>query len=357
MSRLDLRSIASRGRRWYGPRAQIWLGLLLGVGALVIAIRAFDFQRLGDALLGVKLPFVALTLASSLLSPVLKAVRWRWLFHPQRPSLGVGRLASLVVIGQAVNFAIPGRLGELVRAYLTGEEANASKAYVLGTIAAEKLLDVVVLAVLFVALIPFVALPDWLAGRVGPVVLAALAVILLVVALLGARRTWLSITGWALRLLPEAQQQRWHARIAAGLDGLGALGRPAAAAAIWGWTLAFWLVSGLTNLLLLLAFDLPPSPVVALFVLAVLQGGCGGAFDAGEDRRLSVSMCVGAVSLRRAELGGPGLRPGLVLPGVRGRERVGRAGPVAPQLELAPPGRGLGRLAGWPRLGRSWNFP
>jgi uncharacterized membrane protein YbhN (UPF0104 family) len=42
---------------------------------------------------------------------------------------------------------------------------------------------------------------------------------------------------------------------------------------VWGWTVAFWLVAALTNFLLLLAFDLPPSPLAALFLLAVLQGG------------------------------------------------------------------------------------
>jgi uncharacterized protein (TIRG00374 family) len=260
-------------RRWCGLRIQIWLGLLLGAGALYLAIRGTDFQQLGALLRDVRLPFVALTLLSSLLTPVLKAVRWRWLFHPDRPPLGLARLASLVVIGQAVNFLIPGRWGELVRAYLMGEEAGVSKVYALGTLAAEKLLDLVVLAVLVVALIPSVALPDWLAARVGPVVMTALAVSAGAAMLLGGRNVWLRMADWALRWLPVAAARRWRGRIVAGLDGLTALSSPAAAFAIWGWTLAFWLMAALTNLWLLLAFNLPPSPLMALFILAVLQGG------------------------------------------------------------------------------------
>jgi uncharacterized membrane protein YbhN (UPF0104 family) len=187
--------------------------------------------------------------------------------------LSLGRLAGLIVVGQAVNFYIPARLGELVRAYLTGEEIGVSKAYSLGTIAAEKLIDLVMLAALAVGLLPFLALPEGLVGRAEPLVLLALALCVSVVILLGARRTVVGLVEWALRWLPPAWAERWRARVVAGLDGLAALSNWRAAAAVWGWTVAFWLVAALTNFLLLLAFDLPPSPLAALFLLAVLQGG------------------------------------------------------------------------------------
>jgi len=261
------------GRRRLFFQAQIWVGLLLGVSALYLGARAIDFQQLGQVLGDVRLGFVALTLVTSLLTPMLKAVRWRWLFYPQRPALSLARLAGQVVIGQAVNFMIPGRWGELVRAYLAGDEAGISKAYALGTLAAEKLLDLVVLALLVVAMIPFIALPDWLAARVGPVVITALVVMAGAAALLGGRGLWLKISDWILRLFPTAAATRWRGRILAGLDGLTALKDPRAAVAVWGWTVVFWLMAATTNWLLLLAFDLPPSPLIALFVLAVLQGG------------------------------------------------------------------------------------
>ncbi len=259
-------------RRWLF-RAQIWLGLVLGLAALYFAARSFDFTALGSALSEVRLSFVALSLVTSLLTPVLKAVRWRWLFYPQRPPLSTVRLASLIVIGQATNFLIPGRWGELVRAYLAGEEAGVSKWFVLGTLAAEKLLDLVVLAVLVLALIPFVVLPEALAMRVDALVLAAAAVTVAALALLGGRAAWLRLAERALRILPPSAAARWRKRVEAGLDGLATLGNPRAAAAVWGWTLLFWLMAAVTNLVLLLAFNLPPSVVMALLVLAVLQGG------------------------------------------------------------------------------------
>lgn len=261
----------ARRRTWV--QLQVWLGLLLGIAALILVARSIDFSALGRALAAVRWPFVALTLVTSLLTPVLKAQRWRWLFYPERVTARTASLASLVAVGQAVNFAVPGRWGELVRTYLGGDELELSKWFVLGTVAAEKLIDLVVLAVLVVALLPFVVLPAGLAGQVELVILTALAVVIGTVALLGGRELWLRLADRALRMLPHATADRWRARLLAALDGLSALASRRAALAVWGWTAAFWLIAWATGFWLLLAFDLPASPVMALMLLVVLQGG------------------------------------------------------------------------------------
>ena len=123
-----------------------------------------------------------------------------------------------------MNYYIPARLGEVVRAYLAGEEAGISKAYALGTIAAEKLIDIIMLAVLVAGMLPFLALPDWLASRLWPVFFAALAVGILVAILLGSRHAILQVVDWVLRWLPAPLADRWHSRFDAGLDGLSGLG-------------------------------------------------------------------------------------------------------------------------------------
>ena len=264
------------GRSRY-PHVGLWLrislGLLLGVGMLYLAGRAIQFQQLAKVLSGVRWPFVGLTLLTSLLTPVLKAVRWRWLLYPRRLPLSSLHLASLVVIGQAVNFLIPGRWGELVRAYLTGEEGGVSKVYILGTLAAEKLVDLIVLALLVLGLIPFLTWPAGLAVRVELLGGTAVAVSVGAAVLLGGRNLWLRLSERVLSRLPERVAIRWCQWIVAGLDGLSALGSPAALWRVWGWTVLFWLVAATTNLLLLLAFDLPASWLMALVLLAILQGG------------------------------------------------------------------------------------
>ncbi|MCX7671068.1 MAG: flippase-like domain-containing protein, partial [Anaerolineae bacterium] len=215
---------AAAPRKGWGVRAQIWLGAAVALGTIYLAARAVDFRQLLLALQEVRLPFVLMALCTALATNALKAARWRALFHPRPPRLSLLQLTNLIVVGQAVNFYIPARLGELVRAYLAGEEAGISKIYALGTIAAEKLIDIIVLALLIAAMLPFLALPDWLAGRIGPLFLTALVVCMVIVALIGGRRLIWRPIAWGLHLLPAAWGERWQTRIRAGLDGLSALG-------------------------------------------------------------------------------------------------------------------------------------
>ncbi len=263
----------ARGRFWFGTWLQIWLGAVVAVVTVYLAARSVDFVQLIQVLQTARLPFVAIALVTATGTHVLKALRWRALFHDRRVPLNLVQLSSLIVIGQAVNFYVPARVGELARAYLTGEEAGISKLYALGTIAAEKLIDIIVLALLIAAMLPFLALPDWLAGRVGPLFLAALAVVIGLAVLLGGRRGLMRLADWGLRWLPSAWRERWLVRLSAGLDGLNALGSRRAAMAVWGWTAVFWTVAAFTNYVMLLAFDLPPAPLIAFFLLAVLQAG------------------------------------------------------------------------------------
>lgn len=265
-------SLQSARQRWIFW-AQIGLGLALGLAALYLAIREVDWPQLWRVLLGVRLPLVALTLVSALLTPVVKAIRWRWLFYPQQAHLSLARMTGLVAIGQAINLLLLGRWGDLARVYLAGEEAQLSKSYVLGTVAAEKLLEVVILALLVLALLPLMALPPWLAARIDYLLLAALAVSAAAAALLGGRRFWLRVGSRLLDVLPRPTAERWQVRLAAALDGLAVLGDRRAAMAIWGWTAVVWALSAATNLSLLLAFDLPASLRAAVFLLVVLQAG------------------------------------------------------------------------------------
>jgi glycosyltransferase 2 family protein len=274
LSDAKLNSAASRtGSRWFGSRFQIWLGLILALITVYLAARTVDLRGLLVALREARLPFIILTLIASLLTIILKGLRWRALFYPQRPRLSLLRLCDLIVIGQAINFYIPARLGEIVPAYLAGEEGEISKSYALGTIAAEKLIEIIMLAVLCVGLLPFLALPDWLSVRSWALLSAALAGGVLVIILLGGRRAIMQVVGWLLHWLPASLSDRWQSRISAGLEGLSGLGKRQTAVAVWGWTVAIWLMAALTNYLLLLAFDLPATPLIALFLLVVLQAG------------------------------------------------------------------------------------
>lgn len=70
----------------------------------------------------------------------LRAVRWHFLLQPVKP-IASRRLFPVVVIGYMANDVLPARLGELVRAYILGEQEDVPKTTVIGTIVVERLFD------------------------------------------------------------------------------------------------------------------------------------------------------------------------------------------------------------------------
>lgn len=98
------------------------------------------------------------------LCTALRAERWRELLHDVDAKPSRGDAYRLVVIGYMGNNVLPARAGDLMRVVLMAPRAETTKRSVVGTLVAERLLDVAVLGVLFVVLATTIAggagLPD-----------------------------------------------------------------------------------------------------------------------------------------------------------------------------------------------------
>jgi len=131
------------------------LSLALGGGLLWLALRNADLGAVADALRGGAwgwmLPFVGL----GVLSVVIRAWRWGLLIDalPERTGRVPLRLTSAsVAIGYLVNYAAP-RVGEVARAANVSRRAPAPFSAVVGTVVAERVLDVVALAVALLSVV------------------------------------------------------------------------------------------------------------------------------------------------------------------------------------------------------------
>jgi len=82
----------------------------------------------------------------------LRAERWLALLHHTGAPAARSDAYGLTVVGYMGNNVLPLRAGDLMRVYLMAPRARASMRNVLGTLIAERLLDVLVLLVLFVVL-------------------------------------------------------------------------------------------------------------------------------------------------------------------------------------------------------------
>ncbi|MEA3337830.1 MAG: lysylphosphatidylglycerol synthase transmembrane domain-containing protein [Chloroflexota bacterium] len=273
------------GRRSLWRDGRLWIGLLFSLACLALAFYGVDLAEVGAALRGVDPVWLAVALFVTLITTVAKAGRWRLLIKLDSSpldrsgdssgfSLGIGRLTSIWQAGAALNLALPApRSGDVARAYLAGEAGGVSKSLVLGTIAAEKSLDIVMLAVSFLILLPFMTLPSELETRRGSIVGLAVIVPLVIIVVLWQRQRFLGWTHDILMRSPGSWGNTLFGSAERAVQGLDALSRPRTVLILALISVGIWFLATLTNYCVFLAMHLPPSWIQSLFVLVVLQAG------------------------------------------------------------------------------------
>lgn len=275
---------------WSKSRVRTWLGVLFALICLGLSLHGIDLAEVSAILRQTNLGWLGLALALAVMAAVVRGLRWRVLLYPAageadqpdtaaphtsapRP-LSAWHLTTVWLAGASLNLALPiPRSGDVARAYLVGEAGQMSKAQVLGTVAAEKLLDIVMLAVCFLLLLSLMALPEELAARQTSVVGAALVLIAVVALVLWQRERLMTLARWLLTRLPGAWGLRLLGALERGMAGLEALSSLRAVLWLAFWSVLAWLLSTAINNAVFLAMGLPSSWAASLFVLVVVQAG------------------------------------------------------------------------------------
>jgi uncharacterized protein (TIRG00374 family) len=265
-------------KRWL----RFLFGVLLGAGALWLAARTVDWAGTWQALKAADFALLLAALGVQCASLLLVAGRWRALF-PAPVSIPLGRLVEVLLVAQLVNAVFPFRPGPLARAYLVGERDGEGVAPVLATVAGEKLLEMLALALGVVLLLFLLPIPGWLRRvGIGVVLLAALG--LGVVLMAAGGRRW--IERWVTRL-----GRRVAGVSLSMLDTTLAWLRASRAGQLALWTAGLWAAGAGINLLVLAALGIPARFSTAVTLLILLQLGVrvpGAPANAG----VFESLCV-----------------------------------------------------------------
>lgn len=239
----------------------VWaLQLVLSTGLLAVLWLLIDSREFADAVRRAEPGWLVFAVAANLASDVLRAQRWRTLLGHE-VQVGTGTLAAILFLSLGLNAALPLRAGDVARVQVLGRR-RVRRMTVLGTVAAERLLDFATFAFILMAAVFLGAgkAVTWaaLAYAAGMAVLFSLAV---VVARRGAR--WTEGTGARSPWERIRGQLGWFAR------GFRALEAPRAAAVALGLSLASWTTEVLVYVAVLEALDIEVRMGAVLVVVVV----------------------------------------------------------------------------------------
>jgi uncharacterized protein (TIRG00374 family) len=119
---------------------RLWLGLLISLLFIALAIRGQDLGQVRNALRAADYRYLPLALVLYFAGVLLRTLRWRYLLAPVRP-VRARNLFSVVVIGYMANNILPWRIGEVVRSYVLREREGIPTSASLATIAVERIFD------------------------------------------------------------------------------------------------------------------------------------------------------------------------------------------------------------------------
>ncbi len=251
---------------------KVRIALTIAVSAvfLILAVRNIRFEEFLHAVEQMNPVYFLPAVSCYFASFFFRTLRWKIMLRSVK-SIAMGPLFRYIVLGYMANNLLPARLGEVVRAYVTGKQENMSRSSAFASVILERLFDGITILMLLLFLI-FAAELDagwlrYLAWASAGLFMGALGFLF---ALTYARERVLGITERVVRYLPEALSSKILHILHRFVAGLKLLRRPGDFFFSIAMSFPVWLCEVLVYYLYLKAFriDVPfKAAVLALVVV------------------------------------------------------------------------------------------
>lgn len=250
----------------------IAVGAVVSLVAVYLAAAGVDYGSVWATLSQADLGLVGLALGSVLVNNGAKAVRWKLLMGERGAAVSLAQSLRLHLVGQMLNNLLPARVGDLSRVYMAGD-LGVARSFVLGTVAVEKVVDMLCYVLIFALLLLLMPLPAWVSQPAYLLVVATGVAVAAIVGVILYRRQGAGLPAWALVWLPAHLRARAEAMLGDALDSLHILADSRASARVALWSALIWFTAALTNYWTLAALGIDVPLVASLFVLFVLVAG------------------------------------------------------------------------------------
>jgi uncharacterized protein (TIRG00374 family) len=137
------------------------LGLLLSGVTLFLALSEVSLWEVSRQVRQASTLWVVLAVGNVLVNTFMKGFRWYRLTGSVGRKVGIRRVIAANVAGQLLNLIYPARAGDVSRVLIVGQDGH-EKAFVLGSVALDKLADLVAFVLFAAILLVQLPFPSWL---------------------------------------------------------------------------------------------------------------------------------------------------------------------------------------------------
>jgi uncharacterized protein (TIRG00374 family) len=246
--------------------------LVFGALLLYFALRQVDLRQIWLILSRAHIGYVCLALISVILNSWGKAVRWQVMLAPDTSRVRIDKTLAALTLGQTMNWFVPGRVGELGRAYVIGQ-FGPGRSFALGTIVLEKILDLFCYLLVFILTLVLAPLPEIVSNSGYVVTAMTLVSMAAVFAVAGNLEACIHLLRRVLRFLPTWIVKFTAPRVEAAMQSLNIVGRGRDMIRLGLWSCLIWGTALWTNHLAMLALGVHMPILASLALLVVILAG------------------------------------------------------------------------------------
>lgn len=256
------------------PRRRIALasGIALGVLFFWLAVREVELDSLWTALKSADATLAIFFLPALALYYWLKAVRWRDLLSTTCSASSSDVLPSMMM-GIAGNNLLPAHAGELVRVYLASSDLGAPKAALLGTLVAERLMDILAILVLLGGVFAFADVTRELQLAAAFLLVSVSGMTAVIFGLIVYNDASQKFFAWIASLLPEQHQDKVRRQFELLVAGMAVLRDGKMYGRVLASSILQWCLMALCIFLSLQAFGIEAPFYIPFYVLGLLVAG------------------------------------------------------------------------------------
>lgn len=249
--------------------SRLIIGLAIAAVALYFTFRDINFAAFAEALRTATWPWFLASAGTLFFVLVLRAARWSAIMG----GTPLWVTFHALNIGYMMNMLLPGRLGEIGRAFVIGERTPVSMAKAVSAVVVERLLDLASVVLMLAGVAPFLPMPPEL---VRPAAVSGVLVLVLIAAIgvmIWQAARFERLLRAVLGRLPAIDPEPWVKRFQDLCAGFRMLGSPSRLFTVLGLTVAVWIVSLFIAFFVMLAFLPPMFEASTLVVIVANLGG------------------------------------------------------------------------------------